>query len=77
MEKNNTHTKQCERTSWRKGLEMWKDSASEWKAGISDKSSLRKDPKMEASLPHAGKNEVQRIKQVQLASLTAWSDSGS
>ena len=37
VEKNKTHTKQCERISWRKGLEMWKDSATECKAGISDK----------------------------------------
>lgn len=50
---------------------MWKESTSEWKAGISDESSLCKDPKMGASLPHAGKNEDQKIIQVRLASLMA------
>ena len=58
--------------SLRRGLETWKDLASEWKEGIPGRRvHWSKDTKVGTCLPHAGKNEDQKIKSVQLASLMA------
>ena len=70
-EKQNTH-----KTMWENIMEEGSGDVERLRnwmqsGNFRQESSLCKDPKMGASLPHAGKNEVQKIKQVQLASLTA------